>query len=235
MERIVASVMDGSYRFVPVHRHYIPKPDGRKRPLGIPTTDDKLVQAAAKIMLEYVYEPIFSDRSQGFRKGHSCHSALEQIKYGWSGVKWLVEVDVSGFFDNVDHDIFVNLLRKRIDDERFIALISRMLKAGRPALIIGQSGCGKSTLAKLASGLYAPDSGHIFANGNDMAEHDPRSVRQTIAYLPQEAELFAGTIRVHAAQGPRIGQGEGGLYLRPCRLQHHPSSQVARIDGRKVS
>lgn len=88
------------------------------------------MQAAVKIILEHVYEPIFSDRSHGFRNGRSCHTALEQIKYGWSGVKWLVEVDVSGFFDNVDHDILLDLLRKRIDDERLIAIISRMLKAG---------------------------------------------------------------------------------------------------------
>jgi group II intron reverse transcriptase/maturase len=130
IERIIASVMDGSYRFAPVRRQYIPKPDGRKRPLGIPTADDKLVQAAVKIVLEHVYEPIFSNDSHGFRKGRSCHTALHQIDRVWTGVKWLVEVDVSGFFDNVDHGILLDLLRKRIADERFIALIGRMLKAG---------------------------------------------------------------------------------------------------------
>lgn len=130
MEGIMTKVLDGSYRFSPSRRQYIPKPNGKKRPLGIPTADDKLVQAAVKILLEHVYEPIFSDQSHGFRRGRSCHSALTEIRHTWHGMKWLVEVDIVGYYDNIDHDILLNLLRKRIDDERLIQLIARMLKAG---------------------------------------------------------------------------------------------------------
>ena len=130
IDRIIAAIKSGDYRFNPVRRVHISKSNGKTRPLGIPSGDDKLVQEVVRMLLEIIYEPIFSNDSHGFRRGRSCHTALVQVKQQWTGMKWIVNMDVQGYFDNISHEVLLRLLAKRIDDQRFLALIQSMLRAG---------------------------------------------------------------------------------------------------------
>ena len=130
VNNIIKRVLDGSYEFSPVRRVYIPKSNGQKRPLGIPTVEDRLVQEVVRSLLDRVYDPIFSRYSHGFRSGRSCHTALRQIGKNWTWTKWFVNVDIAGFFDSINHDVLLELLRKRIQDEKIILLVKKMLEAG---------------------------------------------------------------------------------------------------------
>ncbi len=130
INEIINSIKEGNYKPKPVKRVYIPKGNGKKRPLGVPTGNDKLAQEVCRIILESIYEPIFSDFSHGFRPNRSCHTALEQIQNTWAGTQWIIEFDIKGFFDNMNHDIMIELLEKKIDDYRFIKLIKDFMKAG---------------------------------------------------------------------------------------------------------
>jgi group II intron reverse transcriptase/maturase len=130
VNRLIDSLKDHSYQPNPAKRQYIKKKNGKMRPLGIPSFDDKLVQEVARLILESIYEPNFSNLSHGFRPKRSCHTALMHVQRNFTGVKWFIEGDIKGFFDNIDHQTMVNILRKRIKDEYFLGLIWKFLKAG---------------------------------------------------------------------------------------------------------
>jgi group II intron reverse transcriptase/maturase len=130
INRIIEKIRREAYYPQPSRRVYIPKKNGKLRPLGIPSFDDKLVQEVLRIMLEAIYEPIFKETSHGFRPEKSCHTALLQVKKTCKGVTWVIEGDIKGFFDNINHDILLNLLSQKITDGRIIELVRRFLKAG---------------------------------------------------------------------------------------------------------
>ena len=128
---IIEKLKAETYNPLPVRRTYIEKKGSEKlRPLGIPSFTDKLVQEALRMILEAVYEPIFLDTSHGFRPNRSCHTALKSIKKGFNGVRWFVEGDIKGCFDNIDHSTLIAVINTKIKDAKLIKLIYKFLKAG---------------------------------------------------------------------------------------------------------
>jgi group II intron reverse transcriptase/maturase len=128
--RVIEALRHERFRFRPARRIYIPKKNGNKRPLGLPSWSDKLVGEVIRLLLEAYYEPRFSDRSHGFRPRRGCHTALSEVADQWTGTTWFIEGDISDCFGSLDHEVLLSTLAEKIHDSRFLRLIRQMLQAG---------------------------------------------------------------------------------------------------------
>lgn len=190
VDRIIQSLADETYKPNPVRREYIQKKQNstKKRPLGIPTFTDKLVQEVLRMILETVYEPTFSNYSHGFRPNRSCHTALKSLKREFSGVSWFIEGDIKGCFDNIDHHVLANVINAKIKDARLIKLIWKFLKAGYMEdwqYHATYSGCPQG-------GIVSPILANIYLNELD------KFVEKTAK------EFYKNRDRVHTAEYDRV-------------------------------
>ena len=129
IDQLIDNIRYERHRWTPVRRVNIPKRNGKKRPLGIPSWSDKLLQEVMRSILEAYFEPQFSEHSHGFRPGRGCHTALSEIQT-WRGTRWFIEGDIAKYFETINHDVLLTILSEHIQDGRFLRLLRELLEAG---------------------------------------------------------------------------------------------------------
>jgi group II intron reverse transcriptase/maturase len=218
IQGIIEALRYERYRWTPVRRTYIDKRNSsKKRPLGLPTWSDKLLQEVIRSLLEAYYEPQFSDHSHGFRSGRGCHTALQEIYHQWRGTAWFIEGDITDCFGSLDHSIMRSILAEKIYDGRFLRLIDGLLQAG----YLEDWRYHETLSGAPQGGVLSPLLSNIYLNRLD------RYVETTLLPVYNRGDRrrpYLPYMRLHKAvwKLEKKGQREGTRQMRR-QLQHLPS------------
>ena len=234
ISKIINALNDGSYIPKPVRREYIRKKNNsaKKRPLGIPTFTDKIIQEIIRMILEAIYEPLFLDCSHGFRPKKSCHTALEKIK-GWNGTKWFVEGDIKGCFDNIDHHRLIEIVGNKVKDKRFTDLIWKFLRAG----YIEEWRYNRTYSGTPQGGIISPILANIYLNELDQfvlnlqSDFNKKAERKfTIEYQRLGVRMDKLRKRIRIAEGEkRASLIERYEILRKQKIKTPCKSQTDKV------
>jgi group II intron reverse transcriptase/maturase len=228
IDAIIEALRYERYQWLPARRVYIPKKNGKKRPLGMPVWSDKLLQEVIRLILEAYFEPRFSDHSHGFRPERGCHTALREIYYNWGGTIWFIEGDISQCFDKLNHELLIQELNEHFHDGRFIRLLRELLDAGYM-----EEWTYNQTLSGVPQGgVVSPILANILLNKLDRLVEDTLIPQYTKGVKRRENPEYMRLIRKAWKRGKR-GQTRQAKSLRE-QAQKMPSKDGSDPDYRRL-